>query len=584
MKISIVFSLIYVIVSSWCQNETVFHCSPKPGCQIAQCDPVAVGWDRPGFNIDEHLHDKEFPITCKSKNAEQPQNAFSLFPFVSRNTMDIGSIKSELKELEGNSNKNAENIDALKRNYSDISNIKSEFKELEENVDEKMKSIHSFEKEISIIREIQNENAEQFAEIADLKQSREEQSAEIRELKKDLVRLETMNSELLKELNEQKQTNNEMKKSMERIEEKLSATEKPRQVQSGNQQRPTTTTKTTLKPTPSPEIREIQNENTEQSAEITDLKQSRAELKKDLVRLETINDKLLTELYEQKQGNNEMKEAIGRLKEKLSAMEKTQQVQSGNQQIPTTTTKTTLKPTPSPEIREIQNENTEQSAEITDLKQSRAELKKDLVRLETINDKLLTELYEQKQGNNEMKEAIGRLKEKLSAMEKTQQVQSGNQQIPTTTTKTTLKPTPSPENCKLKIENMCYFAVIHDPWDVDYDTAIDICKKRNADVGFIRDEESYNAIMNYLVKNTPMGFRGIIIWTRIRFDPMTRDVTPADSFIKWSSPFDSFPRIGIKNKDRTNVYLHVDSKLIWHSMGNASPTLKLNGVICEIQI
>nr|XP_039247515.1 uncharacterized protein LOC120325458 isoform X2 [Styela clava] len=342
MKISIVFSLIYVIVSSWCQDETVFHCSPKPGCQIAQCDPVAVGWDRPGFNIDEHLHDKEFPITCKSKNAEQPQNALSLFPFVSRNTMDIGSIKSELKELEGNSNKNAENIDALKRNYSDISNIKSEFKELEENVDEKMKSIHSFEKEISIIREIQNENAEQFAEIADLKQSRKEQSAEIvdlkqsrkeqsaeiRELKKDLVRLETMNNELLKELNEQKQTNNEMKKSMERIEEKLSATEKPRQVQSGNQQRPTTTTKTTL------------------------------------------------------------------------------------------------------------------------------------------------------------------------------------------------KPTPSPENCELKIRNICFFAVIRVEEDVNYDKAVDICKKRNADVGLIRDEESYNAIMDYLRKNILKGRSWIQIWTGIRFDPM----------------------------------------------------------------
>nr|XP_039272450.1 uncharacterized protein LOC120346712 [Styela clava] len=155
MKISIVFILIYVISSSWCQDEAVFHCSPKPGCQIAQCDPVAVGWSRPGFNIDEHLQNKEFPITCKSKNTAQPQNAVNLFPLVSRNTLDIGSIKSE-------------------------------FKELEENVDEKMKNIHGLNKEISKIREIQSENTRLSAEIVDLKQSRKEQSVEIKELKKGL--------------------------------------------------------------------------------------------------------------------------------------------------------------------------------------------------------------------------------------------------------------------------------------------------------------------------------------------------------------------------------------------------------------
>ncbi|XP_077971642.1 uncharacterized protein LOC144425819 [Styela clava] len=236
------------------------------------------------------------------------------------------------------------------------------------------------------------------------------------------------------------------------------------------------------------------------------------------------------------------------------------------------------------QIDNLLEENKEQNSEIRDLRKESRELRNKLVLQSAEIVDLKKSREEQSREIGELKNAMGRIKEKFSATEKPQQVQSGNQQRPTTTTKTTLKPTPSPENCKLKIENMCYFAVIHDPWDVDYDKAVDICKKRNADVGLIRDEESFNAIMNYLVKYTPMGFRGMIIWTRIRFDPMTRDVTPADSFIKWSSPFDSFPRIGIKNKDRTNVYLHVDSKLIWHSMGNASPTLKLNGVICEIQI
>nr|XP_039271963.1 uncharacterized protein LOC120346318 isoform X2 [Styela clava] len=338
MKTSVIFILIYVINKSWCQDETVFHCSPKPGCQIAQCHPVAVGWDRPGFNINEHLHDKEFPITCKSKKTTKSGNNKDLLPIISRNILDI-------------------------------SNVKSEFKELEENVEVKMKSIRSFAKEISKIREIQNENTEQSAEIVDLK--------------KDLVRLETMNNQLSEELDEQKQTNNEMEKAMERIEQKLSAMKKPQQVQSGNQQRLTTTIQTTL------------------------------------------------------------------------------------------------------------------------------------------------------------------------------------------------KPTPSSENCELKVGKICYIFVLQ---KVDYDTAVDICKRRNADVGLIRNEEPYNAIVKYLAIN---DLPWINIWTGIRFDPMTRDVTPADSFIKWGS---GFPHIGINRKHFTNVYIYANFDLRYQAMENGAPTWKVDGVICEILI
>ncbi|XP_077971782.1 uncharacterized protein LOC120346041 [Styela clava] len=194
-----------------------------------------------------------------------------------------------------------------------------------------------------------------------------------------------------------------------------------------------------------------------------------------------------------------------------------------------------------------------------------------------MNNELLKELNKQKQTNNEMKKSMERIEEKLSATEKPRQVQSGNQQIPTTTTKTTLKPTPSPENCKLKIRNICYIFVIQ---RVNYDKAVDICKKRNADVGLIRDEESYNAIMDYLRKNILKRRPWIHIWTGIHFDPMTREVTPADSFIKWRQ---GSPLTGIHYKDSTNVYLH-----IWHMFGlqgmDNAPTFKHHGVICEIQI
>nr|XP_039271962.1 uncharacterized protein LOC120346318 isoform X1 [Styela clava] len=356
MKISIVFMLIYVIASSWCQDETVFHCSPKPGCQIAQCDLVAVGWDRPGFNIDEHLHDKEFPITCKSMNDTESKNTGNLLPVVTRNILDIRNIRSELEESKAH-----------------------------------------FARANSEIREHRGKIAEQSNEIKDIRNNALHQSRQI-------------------------------------------------------------------------------------------------------------------------------------------------------------------------EI--LLRENTEQNSVIN-------ELKKELIKFQERNDKLEKELNEQNKTNNLMEKAMERIEQKLSAMKKPQQVQSGNQQRLTTTIQTTLKPTPSSENCELKVGKICYIFVLQ---KVDYDTAVDICKRRNADVGLIRNEEPYNAIVKYLAIN---DLPWINIWTGIRFDPMTRDVTPADSFIKWGS---GFPHIGINRKHFTNVYIYANFDLRYQAMENGAPTWKVDGVICEILI
>nr|XP_039247535.1 uncharacterized protein LOC120325488 [Styela clava] len=361
MKISIVFIFIYVIASSWCQDETVFHCSPKPGCQIAQCDPVAVGWDRPGFNIDEHLHYKEFPITCKSMNNTKSKNTGNLLPVVTRNILGIRNIKSELEELK-----------------DDFGRANSE------------------------IRKNRNKIAELSNEITDFRNSTLQQSRQIETLLK---------------------------------------------------------------------------------------------------------------------------------------------------------------------------ENTEQNFVIN-------ELKKDLIEVQDKNDKLEKTLNKQQKTNNEIKKAMEQIEQKLTALEKSQKVQSGNRKRPTTTTKTTLKPTPSPENCKLKIGNICYIFVIQ---RVNYDKAVDICKERNANVGLIRDEESHNAIMKYLSVNMLKENEWITIWTGIRFDPMTRDVTPADSFIKWDQ---GIQLTGIDFKDHTNVYLSLSAnlKVIYQGMENGLPRMISHGVLCEILI
>nr|XP_039247614.1 uncharacterized protein LOC120325617 [Styela clava] len=355
METTILFILIYVITSSWCQDETVFHCSPKPGCKIAQCDPVAVGWDSPGFNIDEHLHDKEFPITCKSKNTVSTQNTVNLFPLVSRNILDIGSIKSDLKELE-------------------------------ENINDKMKNIDGFGKDES--RNSNNKIEEQAKEISNLQTKAIEQSEEMKKLKKDLVEIQEKNKQLEKEMDEQMKT------------------------------------------------------------------------------------------------NNEMNEAISRIEQKYAAMERFQR----------------LGPTTRPITRAA------------------------------------------------------------------------------TTYPTTLRPTPSPGYCTVKFGNMCYFAWMQDKLEITYREAVDICKYRNANVGLPKDEESYNAIVNFFRKKVPAGSREIYIWIRLFVNPKTLRVTPANSFQKWHP---GFPTI-----EYTNVFLGVNAKANdqYQGMRNGEPDWKLDGVICEIPI
>ncbi|XP_077971777.1 uncharacterized protein LOC120325799 [Styela clava] len=164
MKIAVVIILIYAITTSWCQDEKVFHCSPKPGCDIARCDPVAVGWDRPGFNIDEHLRDMEFPISCKSNST-----VLSWLDLASRN-LDITNIRMGLNKLE---NKFDEKIGIFgKKNVEN---------------DKCCKQIN-----------------QQSTAINNLSKKAMKQFTEIKQLKKELAQVEEINKNLIEDNNELK--------------------------------------------------------------------------------------------------------------------------------------------------------------------------------------------------------------------------------------------------------------------------------------------------------------------------------------------------------------------------------------------
>ncbi|XP_039248074.2 uncharacterized protein LOC120325947 [Styela clava] len=225
-------------------------------------------------------------------------------------------------------------------------------------------------------------------------------------------------------------------------------------------------------------------------------------------------------------------------------------------------------------LAEIQEINKTFVEELNEQKKTNNELKKDLVKVQAMNDKLVEELEEQKKTNDGINKAISQIEQRLTATEKLLQIRSKRN--------TTQTANPSPENnCNLRIGSSCYFAVMQDEWVVNYAKAVDICKERNADVGSIRDEESYNAIMNYLIKNIPKSKNAIQIWIGNRFDPLTFDVIPKGSFIKWVP---GNPVTGIVNKHRKKIYLDVRSDPNDRDQGmlNAFSIWKRHGVICEI--
>ncbi|XP_077971553.1 uncharacterized protein LOC120346098 isoform X2 [Styela clava] len=181
------------------------------------------------------------------------------------------------------------------------------------------------------------------------------------------------------------------------------------------------------------------------------------------------------------------------------------------------------------------------------------ELKTDLVKVQEMNNKLMED-------NNKMNKAISRIERKL-AEEKYSQRQITE---PTTTIQTTVKPTSLPEICKLKIGNICYFAVVNILQNVSYNEAIDICKRDNADVGLFRDEKSYSVVVNYL-RNT-LGERILVsVWTGIHIDPMICLLSEFHlrKHPRVVKPLSEFASFG--NKGEGFVTLHLDTDKTYSS-------------------
>nr|XP_039271918.1 uncharacterized protein LOC120346281 [Styela clava] len=139
------------------------------------------------------------------------------------------------------------------------------------------------------------------------------------------------------------------------------------------------------------------------------------------------------------------------------------------------------------------------------------------------------------------------------------------------------------DKCISKIEHACYFTVVHSRTQVNYKTAVEICKDRGADIGVIRDNDSYTEIMNDLRFKMPRGTFYNDVWTGLGFNPFTGEITPANSFTEW---INEKPYMGVLTRDYTNVFLHVNrNPAHWkQGMRNVKPNEHFYGVVCEIKL
>nr|XP_039261531.1 uncharacterized protein LOC120337716 isoform X1 [Styela clava] len=86
-----------IAVISLCQTEETFHCTAKPGCQIANCDPVASDWNQSEYDIRKYLLRKEFPIICKQMVT---RDSSTLLQLVYNNIKENEYLKVKVEQME----------------------------------------------------------------------------------------------------------------------------------------------------------------------------------------------------------------------------------------------------------------------------------------------------------------------------------------------------------------------------------------------------------------------------------------------------------------------------------------------------
>ncbi|XP_077967556.1 uncharacterized protein LOC144421897 isoform X2 [Styela clava] len=92
----VLLNLLVMVINTLCDGKEVLHCTAKPGCQFSSCDPITSDWNETGFDIEQYLRRKEFPITCHSNNSP---NIAPHLNSIHVNQKEIRQLKAEVKKL-----------------------------------------------------------------------------------------------------------------------------------------------------------------------------------------------------------------------------------------------------------------------------------------------------------------------------------------------------------------------------------------------------------------------------------------------------------------------------------------------------
>ncbi|XP_039263149.2 uncharacterized protein LOC120339133 isoform X1 [Styela clava] len=126
-ELELVFAFSSILISLTHQEDNILDCSMKPGCQITSCNPVPTGWNEIGFNMEEHLQNKEFPILCKSRDTEKSGNVLAtLLPAIYDNMKEINKLKTKVDGLEKSTKQVIKTVVELKQNSQGPQNLKDD--------------------------------------------------------------------------------------------------------------------------------------------------------------------------------------------------------------------------------------------------------------------------------------------------------------------------------------------------------------------------------------------------------------------------------------------------------------------------
>lgn len=135
----------------------------------------------------------------------------------------------------------------------------------------------------------------------------------------------------------------------------------------------------------------------------------------------------------------------------------------------------------------------------------------------------------------------------------------------------------------------CFWSFVQENSSIDFRSALKICKDNDAKPAIIRDENSFNRILQQVRANIPASQTWTAVWTGMRFNPKTQALTPESAYWRWYPVHSSERRMQIPWAFSRNVHafkhVYLEVQLLQRSrfqgLINREQTFRTRGVVCE---